>query len=149
MNPQVGQTNSMPGMDTPARSKSECKEPHKKQPLIKPDIDNSMPEMDMPEKLKSDKVNTSISAIQQATFGVSGNCEMCKDRIEKAAISVKGVDTAVWDVDSKKIAVKFYGSETDVNALQKAIALVGHDTEKYKAENDIYDGLPSCCKYRK
>lgn len=152
MNPQVGQTNSMPGMDMPARSKSEDTKniPIKKAAAdTKPDIDNSMPGMDMPEKPKSDKQNTSISAIQQATFGVSGNCEMCKDRIEKAAISVKGVATAVWDVDSKKIAVKFYGSETDVNALQKAIALVGHDTEKYKAENDIYDGLPSCCKYRK
>jgi hypothetical protein len=34
-----------------------------------------------------------------------------------------------------------------VDALDKKLALVGHDTEKYKAEDKVYDGLPGCCKY--
>ena len=37
--------------------------------------------------------------------------------------------------------------EKAVDALEKKLASVGHDTEKYKAENKVYDGLPGCCKY--
>ncbi|MFA6854485.1 MAG: copper chaperone, partial [Bacteroidales bacterium] len=29
-----------------------------------------------------------------------------------------------------------------------ALAAVGHDTDKYKADQATYDALPSCCKYR-
>jgi Cu(I)/Ag(I) efflux system membrane fusion protein len=150
MNPQGGQTNSMPGMDMPGDSKSEDTKniPTKKAPAdAKPAIDNSMPGMDMPEKPKPDKQNNSASAIQQATFGVSGNCEMCKDRIEKAAISVKGVASAVWDVKSKKIIIKYDDKLTNLNAIQKSIAKVGHDTEKVKADVKTYAALPDCCKY--
>jgi hypothetical protein len=32
--------------------------------------------------------------------------------------------------------------------IQKAIAQVGHDTEKYKAPDDGYKNLPECCFYR-
>jgi len=39
---------------------------------------------------------------QQAIFTVSGNCEMCKERIETAAKSVKGVLSASWSVETKK-----------------------------------------------
>jgi Cu(I)/Ag(I) efflux system membrane fusion protein len=39
--------------------------------------------------------------------------------------------------------------ETNRNAIQKAIANAGHDTEKIKAEDKVYNTLPECCKYRK
>ena len=80
---------------------------------------------------------------------VSGNCEMCKERIETVAKSVKGVSTAVWDVRTKKIQVEFNPKETNSDAIQKAIAKVGHDTEKFKAQDEVYKQLPECCSYRK
>ena len=46
------------------------------------------------------------------SFGVRGNCGMCKTTIEKAANSVEGVATATWDVDLKKIAVSFNDAKT-------------------------------------
>ena len=34
------------------------------------------------------------------TFSVEGNCSMCKKRIEKAALSLKGVKYAKWNKKS-------------------------------------------------
>ena len=36
---------------------------------------------------------------------VKGNCEQCKERIEKAAYGVKGVKVATWDVDSHNLHI--------------------------------------------
>ena len=74
---------------------------------------------------------------------------MCKDRIESTAKSVLGVVSAVWDIPTKQLAVQFDASKTNSDAIQKAIANVGHDTEKFKAKDDIYNKLPECCLYRK
>lgn len=78
---------------------------------------------------------------------VSGNCEMCKSRIEKAAKSVKGVIAANWDVDAKVIHLDFDSKVTSKREISKAIAHVGHDTELDKAPKAIYDDLPGCCLY--
>lgn len=84
----------------------------------------------------------------QATFHVSGNCEMCKERIETAARSVKGVFSASWDDKTKKMRTEYNSTETNPDAIQKAIAQAGHDTEKEKADDKTYNTLPDCCKYR-
>jgi len=80
---------------------------------------------------------------------VSGNCEMCKDRIETAAKSVSGVSSADWNSETKMLYVHFDGAKTNSDAVQKVIAKVGHDTEKYKAPDNVYKELPECCLYRK
>ena len=80
-------------------------------------------------------------------FKVYGNCGMCEKRIEKAANSVDGVESADWDKETKMIKVTLDDSETKVNAVHKAIAKVGHDTKKYKAKDEVYSELPGCCKY--
>lgn len=92
------------------------------------------------------KMNT--SKIEHQMFKVSGNCEMCKERIEKAALSVKGVQSAVWDQESKMIHLNFDAGVTNTDKIQKAIADAGHDTGKYKASESTYNSLPDCCKYR-
>jgi Cu(I)/Ag(I) efflux system membrane fusion protein len=74
---------------------------------------------------------------------------MCKERIETAAKSVAGVAFADWSVETKLLQVKFDDSKTSIDAVQQAIAQSGHDTEKYKAPDDVYKSLPDCCLYRK
>ena len=86
-------------------------------------------------------------AMKELSFGVRGNCGMCKSTIEKAANGVEGVASANWDVDKKKIDVSFDDSKTDAMAIHKAIAASGYDTEKVAGDIDAYDGLPGCCKY--
>ena len=83
-----------------------------------------------------------------ASINVSGNCEMCKERIEKAALNVKGVTSASWDIKNKELHINYKDSESTVDAISKAIAKAGHDTDKYKADNTVYNSLPECCKYR-
>ncbi len=87
--------------------------------------------------------------ILKISFPVSGNCEMCKDRIEKAATSVAGVTSAIWNIESKMISVSYEKSITNKNEIQKAIANSGHDTENWKADDIVYSALPECCLYRK
>lgn len=86
-------------------------------------------------------------AMTDLSFGVRGNCGMCKSTIEKAANSVEGVASANWDVDKKKIDVSFDDTKTDAMAIHKAIAASGYDTEKVAGDEEAYDGLPGCCKY--
>ncbi len=80
------------------------------------------------------------------TFKVWGNCESCKDRIEKAA-GVNGVEKADWNIQTKMLTLSFNPSTVTSAQVQKKIAAVGHDTELFRADDKVYDGLPSCCKY--
>ncbi len=85
---------------------------------------------------------------QTASFKVSGKCGMCETRIEKAALSVKGVESAEWDKETGMIAV-VYGGNADLDKIQKSIAAAGHDTELYTANDKVYEKLPACCKYER
>ena len=85
---------------------------------------------------------------EHVMMNVQGLCEMCKDRIEKAAKSVGGVTSASWDLNTKQLHLEFDPNKTSADAVAKAIAAAGHDTEKYKADQATYDTLPACCKYR-
>jgi copper chaperone CopZ len=81
------------------------------------------------------------------SFGVRGNCGMCKKTIEKAVNGVKGVSNADWDVDKKKIDVTFDESKTNEMTIHNAIAGSGYDTEKVKGDDEAYKNLPDCCQY--
>jgi membrane fusion protein, copper/silver efflux system len=93
-------------------------------------------------------MQTSATVLEHAVFKVSGNCEMCKDRIEKAALSASGVKYALWDISSKKITLDFDSNLTSLSTIQKSIAKSGHDTELFKADDVTYKLLPDCCHYR-
>jgi copper chaperone CopZ len=86
-------------------------------------------------------------AMTDLSFGVRGNCGMCKSTIEKAASSIDGVTAVNWDRNKKKIDVSFDSSKTDIMAIHNAIAASGYDTEKVKGNEEAYKNLPGCCKY--
>lgn len=102
---------------------------------VKKEVDNS-----------SEAVSKEL-AVTDLTFGVRGNCSMCKKTIEKAANGVDGVVKASWDVNKKKIDVSFDGSKTNEMAIHNAIAASGYDTEKVDADSNAYSDLPECCQY--
>jgi mercuric ion binding protein len=83
----------------------------------------------------------------KSSFEVSGNCEMCQKRIEKAAYSVKGVKMANWDIPINIISILHDSNKASVASIQLAIAQVGHDTPLSKAPDAVYDKLPMCCLY--
>jgi len=92
-------------------------------------------------------MKTEQAAMSMTTFGVRGNCNMCKKTIEKAANSVDGVSKAQWNKEEKRMMVSFDGSKTNELAIQKSVAASGYDTEKVQGNLKAYDNLPGCCKY--
>ncbi len=78
---------------------------------------------------------------------VKGNCGMCETRIEKAVKAVDGVSAADWDKETKKLAVTFDDTKTNLDKIEVAVAKVGHDTPNHKASTEVYNKLPDCCKY--
>lgn len=82
-------------------------------------------------------------------FHVDGNCEMCKKRIEKAALANKGVKSADWHMDCGTLYLIVNEQKTDVITIQKAIANVGHDNDGAKATAATYEKLHGCCQYER
>lgn len=86
-------------------------------------------------------------ASKTESIKVSGNCESCKARIEKAA-KTAGVDKADWSEKTKVLTIVYNPTKVKSDDVQKKVAAVGHDTPKYKASTASYNSLPGCCKYR-
>jgi copper chaperone CopZ len=81
-------------------------------------------------------------------FKVYGSCGMCEQRIEKTVKSMNGVTKADWYKETKMLKVTFDESKVKLEDIQKKLAEVGHDTNRFKASDKVYKALPECCKYR-
>lgn len=79
-------------------------------------------------------------------FFVKGNCSMCKARIEKAAKEA-GANSANWNAEKQTVTLDFDRSKTSADKILKEIADAGHDNEKYKSPDSVYNSLPGCCLY--
>ena len=89
-------------------------------------------------------------AIKTESIKVYGNCGMDKKRIEKNAYAINGVKAATWSEDSQILTLKYKASKGTVpDDVQKKIAGAGNDTEKYKADDAVYQSLPECCHYER
>ena len=99
------------------------------------------------EPIKATPQITKGVAMTDLTFGVRGNCGMCKRTIEKAANSVLGVSNAIWSVDKKKIDVSFNSNRTNEMEIHNSIAAAGYDTQNVAGNEEAYSNLPGCCKY--
>ena len=82
------------------------------------------------------------------SFTVSGDCDMCKARIENA-LDRPGILTAYWSKEEQKVFITYRNDKFEEIQLHNIIAMVGHDTEKVKSDNVVYNNLPPCCHYRK
>ncbi len=81
-------------------------------------------------------------------FIVSGNCGMCKSKIESSAKKA-GATAAFWSEDTKELTVSYNSTSANTAKIQEAIAAVGYDTPGYKATNEAYEKLHGCCKYER
>ncbi|MDR2562787.1 MAG: heavy-metal-associated domain-containing protein [Prevotellaceae bacterium] len=81
-------------------------------------------------------------------LSVRGSCGMCKSRIEKVAKNISGVNGALWNLKSETLSLDYNTRKTSPEVVGKALAEAGHDNEKHKADDEVYNALPACCKYR-
>ncbi|WP_175620360.1 DUF3347 domain-containing protein [Chryseobacterium schmidteae] len=89
-----------------------------------------------------------IKNAKTETVKISGNCDMCKSKIEKSG-NVKNVVTVNWDEASKMATLTYDASKTNQQEILKRIANAGYDSESFYAPDDVYTKLPSCCQYKR
>lgn len=93
-------------------------------------------------------VSFGFAQTKSETLKVSGECGSCKKKIESAAKKA-GASYAVWDVNSKELAIKYNSTSTNTAKIEQAIAAVGYDTPDYKATDEAYNKLDECCQYER
>lgn len=94
------------------------------------------------------KATADQSATKTETIKVWGKCDMCKERIEKT-VTTEGATSASWDAKTQMLTVSYDSLKTSKEALSKKLAAAGHDTEKFKATDEVYNKLPGCCHYER
>jgi len=82
-------------------------------------------------------------------IGVSGNCGMCKTRIENAVNELEGVFFAFWNQETQKLHVRYNEALVNQQVIEEHVAAVGHDTENVRAEDHVYENLHGCCLYER
>lgn len=86
--------------------------------------------------------------IAESEFTVWGNCDMCKETIEKA-VNKNGVLNANWNVETKIMKISYDTSQISLKSIQKYIADAGYDNVKFKGNEAAYKKLHECCKYKR
>ena len=95
-----------------------------------------------------DKVETIIELMgTETSFGVKGNCKMCKKTIETSALSLDGVHKAIWDVKTKQIDLVYDDQLVELTTIHNTIASSGYSTDLVYLNQEAYDNLPMCCQY--
>jgi len=96
--------------------------------------------------LSCQEINEKNNKVQ---FEVTGNCIMCKKRIENAVLLSKGVKYASWDIPSNRLTLIYNPKKNLLDSIQKSISDIGHDTPLFKASDKVYNELPICCLYER
>jgi copper chaperone CopZ len=86
--------------------------------------------------------------VKQAEIAIktSAQCEMCKERIEKALAFEKGVKRVELNLETKTVTVIYRTGKTEPAKLRKAISKTGYDADDVPADQGAYNMLPACCK---
>ena len=96
--------------------------------------------------LLSISVNAQIKNKKTETVKISGNCEMCKKKIETAG-NLKKVAVVEWDVNSKMAKLTYDSTKTNSDEILSRIAKAGYDSDKFSATDEQYNKLHTCCQY--
>lgn len=107
---------------------------------------DSSPENKKKESVKIVNKTTVKDNLLVSQFTVWGNCEMCKETIEKSVDTV-GVKTASWDVDKKVMTISYDTSKINLKTIQQLIASSGYDNVAISGDDNTYKKLHACCQY--
>lgn len=90
---------------------------------------------------------SAVAQNQKYIIDVRGNCNLCKTRIEKAAIKTKGVKYAFWRAETEQLTLILNANKTSIDQVAKNIAAVGHEANGVAVVDSVYAALPMCCQY--
>jgi outer membrane receptor for ferrienterochelin and colicins len=88
--------------------------------------------------------NAIDKSLTTESFVVKGNCISCKAKIEKAA-NIRGVQSAVWDVQTHMLTVQFDAAKTTVDKINRAVVQgTGYETSFAVQNNTQTSGKQGC-----
>lgn len=96
--------------------------------------------------LLSITINAQIKNATTVTVKIYGNCGMCETKIENAG-NVKKEAQVDWNQETQMATLTYDATKTNPDEILKRIALVGYDSDKFLAPDDVYSKLPGCCQY--
>ena len=96
--------------------------------------------------LLSTSINAQIKNAKTESVKIYGNCGMCETNIEKAG-NIKKIANVDWNQDTQMATLTYDATKTNQDEILKRIALVGYDSDKFLAPDDVYNNLHGCCQY--
>ena len=87
-----------------------------------------------------------VSKIAVIQIKTSGECDMCKTKIENTIGVMKGVKKTELDIPSQILTVAYNTQKTTPEKIKNAIAEIGYDADEVKANNRAAKKLPACCQ---
>jgi copper chaperone CopZ len=87
--------------------------------------------------------------IIESKITTSGQCEHCKETIEKNICFEKGVKKVAFDEKTHVVTVKYDETKTNLKDIQIAISKLGYDADSIPADPKAYEKLNACCKKKK
>ena len=90
--------------------------------------------------------NAQIKNAKTESVKIYGNCGMCETKIEKAG-NIKKIANVDWNKDTQMATITYDATKTNQDEILKRIALVGYDSDKFLAPDDVYNNLHGCCQY--
>ena len=96
--------------------------------------------------LLSTTSNAQIKNAKTESVKIYGNCGMCETKIEKAG-NIKKIANVDWNQKTQMATLTYDATKTNQDEILKRIALVGYDSDKFLAPDDVYNNLHGCCQY--
>lgn len=90
--------------------------------------------------------NAQIKNAKTESVKIYGNCGMCETKIEKAG-NIKKIANVDWNQETQMATLNYDAKKTNQDEILKRIALVGYDSDKFLAPDDVYNNLHGCCQY--
>ena len=90
--------------------------------------------------------NAQIKNAKTESVKIYGNCGMCETKIEKAG-NIKKIANVDWNQETQMAILTYDATKTTQDEILKRIALVGYDSDKFLAPDDVYNNLHGCCQY--
>ena len=90
--------------------------------------------------------NAQIKNAKTESVKIYGNCGMCETKIEKAG-NIKKIANVDWNQETQMAILTYDATKTNQDEILKRIALVGYDSDKFLAPDDVYNNLHGCCQY--
>ncbi len=96
--------------------------------------------------LLSTSIHAQIKNAKTEKVKIYGNCGMCETKIEKAG-NIKKIANVDWNHETQMATITYDATKTNQDEILKRIALVGYDSDKFLAPDDVYDNLHGSCQY--